>query len=117
MLRLLPFMMLFLPLITGSAMAESECPEAKNEATSRYYRCIANPAEFFLRPIARTWSDVRNGSKRDFAARTENRAADFMAVRTRSVPRSRLLARRSLMPGAPKPAPRKLLSTSATSNR
>lgn len=42
MLRFLTFLMLFVPLITGSALADSECPEAKNKATSRYYRCIAN---------------------------------------------------------------------------
>ena len=41
MLRLLPVLTLFLPLISGSALADSECPEDKNEATSRYYRCIA----------------------------------------------------------------------------
>ena len=41
MLRLLTLLIFVLPLVAGPALADNNCPEEKNEATSRYYRCIA----------------------------------------------------------------------------
>ena len=41
MIRPLSLMLVMLPFFGGAALADDDCPDAKNEATSRYYRCLA----------------------------------------------------------------------------
>ena len=41
MISRLLLMLLLLPLFAGVSLADEDCPEAKNEATARYYRCLA----------------------------------------------------------------------------